>query len=109
VYSGGLVHRGGTLRRPTARDEILPQNDARVRENPAYLSVLLLARTVRKLGSLTDVDTWVIENLFASDLAFLQDLYRRINQLGHTEAAVTCPSCKHEFAVDLAGDAPGGS
>jgi hypothetical protein len=109
VDSAGQVHREGMMRLATARDEILPQNDPRVRENPAYLSVLLLARTVRKLGTLTDVDTWVIENLFASDLAFLQDLYRRINQLGHTEAAVTCPSCKHEFAVDLAGDAPGGS
>ena len=55
------------------------------------------------------VDEIIIENLFASDLAFLQDLYRRINQEGHTEAAVTCPACDHEFAVDIAGDAPGGS
>lgn len=109
VDSAGQVHRDGVMRLATARDEILPQTDPRVRENPAYLTVLLLARTVRKLGSLTEVDPWVIENLFASDLAFLQDLYRRINQQGHTEAAVTCPSCKHEFAVDLAGDAPGGS
>ena len=109
VDSAGQVHREGVMRLATARDEILPQNDPKVRENPAYLTVLLLARTVRSLGSLTEVDPWVIENLFASDLAFLQDLYRRINQQGHTEAAVTCPSCKHEFAVDVAGDAPGGS
>ena len=109
VDSAGEMHREGVMRLATARDEILPQNDQRVRENPSYLTVLLLARTVRSLGSLHEVDTWVIENLFASDLAFLQDLYRRINQQGHTEAAVTCPSCKHEFAVDLAGDAPGGS
>jgi len=55
------------------------------------------------------IDTFVIENLFASDLAFLQDLYRRINQDGHTEVAVACPHCNQEFAVDIAGDAPGGS
>jgi hypothetical protein len=109
VNSAGEVHRNGVMRLATARDEILPQTDPRVRENPSYLTVLLLARTVKKLGTLPEVDPWVIENLFASDLAFLQDLYRRINQQGHTEAAVTCPSCKHEFAVDLAGDAPGGS
>ncbi|MGH9117555.1 MAG: hypothetical protein ACRD0A_06670 [Acidimicrobiales bacterium] len=109
VDSAGQVHREGTMRLATARDEILPQNDPKVRENPSYLTVLLLARTVKGLGSLTEVDPWVIENLFASDLAFLQDLYRRINQQGHTEAAVTCPSCKHEFSVDLAGDALGGS
>ena len=46
----------------------------------------------------------MIEGLFASDLAFLQDLYRRINQEGHTQAAVTCPACKHEFTVDVAGE-----
>jgi hypothetical protein len=69
---------------------------------------MLLARTVRKLGTLTEVDTWVIENLFASDLAFLQDLYRRINQEGHTQAAVACPACGHGFAVDVSGRGPGG-
>ena len=45
----------------------------------------------------------IVENLFASDLAFLQDLYRRVNQEGHTRAAVTCPACQHEFTVDVAG------
>ena len=50
------------------------------------------------------VHTGVIEGLFASDLAFLQDLYRRINQEGHTQAAVTCPACNHEFTVDMAGE-----
>ena len=87
----------------------MPQTDYRVRENPAYLTVLLLTRTVTQLGTLPEVDTYVIENLFASDLAFLQDLYRRINQDGHTEAAVTCPKCGNEFTVDIAGDAPGES
>jgi hypothetical protein len=109
VDPSGQVHREGTMRLATARDEIGPQVDPRVRSNPAYLTVLLLARTVTSLGNLPFVDEIIIENLFASDLAFLQDLYRRINQEGHTEAAVTCPACDHEFAVDIAGDAPGES
>jgi hypothetical protein len=103
------VHREGTMRLATARDEIMPQSDYRVRDNPAYLSVLLLTRTVTRLGTLFEVDSYVIENLFASDLAFLQDLYRRINQEGNTEAAVACPKCGHEFTVDVTGDAPGES
>ena len=45
----------------------------------------------------------IVENLFATDLAFLQDLYRRVNTEGHTRAAVTCPSCEHHFAVDVSG------
>jgi hypothetical protein len=103
----GVLHREGVMRLATARDEIGPQSDPRVRQNPAYITVLLLERTVTRLGSVTEVDSHVIEGLFASDLAFLQDLYRRINQDGHTEAVVTCPSCHNEFTVDIAGDRPG--
>lgn len=109
VDDHGTVHREGVMRLATARDEILPQRDPRVRENDAYLTVLLLSRVVTRLGSVSQVTAGTIEGLFASDLAFLQDLYRRINQEGHTQAAVTCPDCKHQFTIDLAGDRLGGS
>ncbi|MFL6142416.1 MAG: phage tail assembly protein [Labedaea sp.] len=109
VDEHGVVHRSGVMRLATARDEITTQADQRAKQNPAYLTVLLLARTVTTLGSVPEVDHYVIENLFASDLAFLQDLYRRINADGHTEVGVNCPNCGHDFAVDVAGDAPGGS
>ena len=91
------------MRLATARDEILPQRDPRVRENEAYLTVILLSRVVTRLGSVTQVTPATVEGLFASDLAFLQDLYRRINQEGHTRATVTCPSCNRDFTVDMAG------
>jgi hypothetical protein len=107
--SNGTLHREGTMRLARARDEIYPQSDAKVRENPSYLTVILLTRTITKLGTLPEVDQWVVESLFASDLAFLQDLYRRINQEGHSQAAVTCPHCSTEFTVDIAGDPSGGS
>jgi hypothetical protein len=107
VDRDGSVHREGVMRLATARDEIGPQNDSRVRQNPAYLTVLLLERTVTRLGALREVDSHVIEGLFASDLAFLQDLYRRVNQEGRTEVSVTCPACNHDFSVDVAGEPPG--
>lgn len=109
VDGAGRVHRDGVMRLATAKDEIVPQRDPRVRENEAYLTVLLLSRVITRLGGLTDVHAGVIENMFASDLAFLQDLYRRVNQEGMTSMVVACPSCKHEFAIDLAGDRPGES
>ncbi len=109
VDARGQLHREGVMRLATAGDEIWPQTDPRVRENRAYLSVLLLTRTVTQLGSLPEVDSRVVENLFASDLAFLQDLYRRINQDGGTRVEVACPMCAHAFAVDISGDASGGS
>jgi hypothetical protein len=101
----GQRHRAGVMRLATARDEIMPMRDPRVRDNESYLTVLVLSRVIKRLGSIADVTPAVIEGLFASDLAFLQDLYRRVNQEGHTHAAVVCPACQHEFSVDLAGDA----
>jgi len=103
VDGSGTVHRRGVMRLATARDELIPLHDDRVRENPAYLTIILLGRVVTSLGTLSEVHPGIIENLFASDVAFLQDLYRRVNQEGHTRAVVTCPSCQHEFAVDVAG------
>jgi hypothetical protein len=109
VDQSGAVHRDGVMRLATAKDEIIPQRDPRVRENESYLTVLLLSRVITRLGRLSDVHPGVIENMFASDLAFLQDLYRRINQEGTTQAAVTCPACNHDFTVEMAGDRLGGS
>ena len=88
---------------------LVSQRDDRVRENPNYLAVVLISRVVLRIGDIEDVHGGVIENLFASDLAFLQDLYRRINQDGHTHARVTCPNCANEFAVDVAGSRLGES
>jgi len=103
VDGAGTLHRHGVMRLATARDELVPLHDDRVRENGAYLTVVLLARVITRLGSIEDVHAGLVENMFASDLAFLQDLYRRINSEGHTRAAVACPACRHEFTIDLAG------
>ncbi|WP_030246204.1 hypothetical protein [Streptomyces sp. NRRL S-350] len=103
VDDEGGVHRHGTMRLATARDELMPQIDLRVKENPAYLSVVLLSHVITSLGDITDVHAGIVERMYATDVAFLQDLYQRINSEGHTRAAVTCPHCDGAFEVDLAG------
>ena len=97
----GNLHREGVMRLATAMDEIIPLQDRRVRENQAYLVVVLLSRVITKLGTLSAINTGVIENLFAADLAYLQALYRRINEEGTTQFPTTCPSCKETIEVDL--------
>lgn len=103
VDNDGTVHQDGRMRLATARDELVPLRDDRVRDNPAYLSVVLLARVITELGNLPRVDASVVEDMFAADLAFLQDFYRRINAEGHTYATVTCPHCSGEITVDVGG------
>jgi phage FluMu protein gp41 len=100
VDESGNLHRKGTMRLATAADEILPMKDARVQANPAYLTVILLSRVVTKLGDLQTINPRTIENLFASDLSFLQDFYRRINENGTGRVSAVCPKCEHQFEVE---------
>lgn len=100
VDAEGKTHREGTMRMATAQDEIAPLRDPRVQVNPGYLVIILLSRVITRLGDLEHINTHVIEGLFARDLAYLQDLYRRINENGHARLAVTCPHCQGEFEVE---------
>jgi hypothetical protein len=97
VDGDGGVHKKGVMRLATAADEIVPYKDPRVQANPAYLAVILLSR-VTSLDEV-EVNPKVIENLFASDLAHLQQLYNEINSNGEART-VTCPQCEHAFRVE---------
>jgi len=101
VDKGGNLHKQGVMRLATAADEILPLRDMRVQSNQAYLVIVLLARVITKLGTLSDINTGVVENLFSADLAYLQEFYRQINENGTSMIRATCPECNHEFEVDL--------
>lgn len=99
--SNGDLHREGVMRLATAADEIKPLNDPRVQSNNSYLTVILLARVVTELGTLDNVSPNVIENLFVSDLEYLQDLYERINTRGADVVDAACPECGTEFTVEV--------
>jgi hypothetical protein len=101
IDGAGNVHREGTMRLATARDEIEPLRDADVRQNEAYLTVLLLSRVVMRLGDVDEVTPDVVESLFAADFDHLQRLYERLNTDGEAVGSVTCPSCSESFEVDL--------
>lgn len=77
----GDLHRQGIMRLSRAIDEIVPLRDPRVKANPAYATVIILSRVITHLGALEEISPMVIENLFASDLSYLQKFYRQINGL----------------------------
>ena len=101
VDSSGEVHKRGTMRLATAADEILPLRDQRVQQNPGYLTIILLSRVITRLGTLPMINTKVIESLFTMDLAYLQDLYQRINVSELPVYRVKCPHCEQEIEVPL--------
>lgn len=101
VDSDGTLHRHGVMRLATAMDEITPMRDVRVKQNQAYLTVVLLSKVITELGTITNVHTGIIESMFSADFAYLQDFYRRINEAEHVTIPAQCPSCNHEFEVEL--------
>jgi hypothetical protein len=101
VDTSGALHRSGTMRLATARDEIEPLREVAVRQNTAYLTVLLLARTVTRLGTIDEVTPGMVEGLYAADFDHLQRLYERINSDAESVGVVTCPECSNRFEVDL--------
>ncbi len=101
----GVHHRRGVMRLATAADEILPLRDPRVQSNPAYLTIIILARVVVKLGDVTMVDTQTIENLFASDLEYLRRLYEEINSAEEPDG-VAAAAANGAARPGLAGGLP---
>lgn len=99
----GTLRRTGTMRMATAADEILPLRDSRVAQNSAYLIVILLSRVITRIGGVELVTPQVIENLFAADLAYLQDLYNEINRADDdANRSVMCPNCRESFELEVA-------
>lgn len=81
IDADGNLHRKGIMRLAKAIDEIAPMRDPRVKANASYSTIIILARTIKRLGALDEVSPAVIENLYACDLNYLQSLYRQINEV----------------------------
>ena len=101
VDEKGDVHKRGKMRLATAADEIIPLQDPKIQQNPSYLSIALLSRVVTSLGSLEKIDKNIIEGLYTADLAFLQDMYQRINDVEAPKIKVTCTHCGESFVVPV--------
>jgi hypothetical protein len=100
------VHRHGTMRLATAKDEISTQKEPLVRENSAYGILVMLSLVITRLGSLSLVSTNLLEGLTVTDLAYLREFYNRVNQQGDAHIPAQCPHCYNQFSVEfqLAGE-----
>ena len=90
--AAGGTHRYGQMRLATALDEIEPLGDPRVKDNEAFLGLLLFSRVVVRLGEFTPVPLEVIAGLYAADFAYLQSLYVELNGLQPGQQA-SCHTC----------------
>lgn len=97
----GIMHKEGTMRLANAGDEILPLRDPRVQQNPGYLTIIILSRVITRLGSLPVVDTNTVENFYTMDLAYLQDLYEKINTMEMPKYHGVCPHCGEQVEIPV--------
>lgn len=98
----GEVHRQGTMRLALAIDEIEALSHPRVQVNEAYLALALLSRVITRLGTLAAITPAMLEQLLASDLAYLQDLYLQLNSGESVTIGATCPACQNSFPIQTA-------
>ncbi len=101
VDQAGTVHKMGKMRLATAGDEIGATRDPRVVSNPSYLTIVVLSKVIVELEGVEMVTPALIEKLFTADLAFLQDMYQRINDIQPVTMEVVCPECGHTHEVPL--------
>jgi hypothetical protein len=102
IDSEGQVHRQGRMRMAMALDEVEAMQHPQVQANEAYLPIVLLARVVVQLGELTAVTPELTARLFAADLAYLEDVYQRINTPVPVVVTAVCPNCTHSFHLEVA-------
>jgi len=101
VDQQGVVHKRGKMRLATAGDEIAATRDPRVLSNPAYLTIVVLAAVITELEGLDAVVPSTVERFFTADLAFLQDMYQRINNVEPPTMQAVCPDCGKIFEVPI--------
>lgn len=101
IDSSGQVHKRGKMRLATAGDEISATRDPRVLSNPSYLSVVILSKVITEIEGVEAIIPSVIERFFTADLAFLQDMYQRINNIEPPTMTAVCPDCGKSFPVPI--------
>ncbi len=101
IDANGDIHRNGRMRLATAGDEISATRDPRVLSNPSYLTIVILSRVITELEGVQAITPTTIEKLFTADLAFLQDMYQRINDIEPPAITAVCPDCGKTFEVPL--------
>lgn len=107
VDSEGTLHRRGTMRLATARDEIEPLRDPRISgPDDPFLTVIVLSRVVSELGTLSQVTPREIEGLFAADLAYLQDVYGVVNFGSPADVAALLASERSATSAPNGAEAP---
>ena len=79
----------------------VPKNIAEEAFVLAAAKLPIKTRIVTRLGDVRHIDTKVIEKLFTADLAYLQNLYRHINDVEAPKLHTACPKCDHEFEVEV--------
>jgi hypothetical protein len=102
IDAAGQIQREGRMRLATALDEIEAVQDPRVQNNDAYLPVLLLSRVITQLGTLPAVTPQIVAGLFVIDLAYLEDLYQRMNSPEQVTIGAVCPHCSGQFQLQVA-------
>ena len=97
----GNIHKKGKMREATALDEIEIYNNDEVQFNQRFYDLFMLARVIIKLGDISPIDRFIIQNLFEVDFRYLQTLFKELNGELEKEAETVCPECNSLNKINL--------
>ncbi|MEM6611765.1 MAG: hypothetical protein AAF652_05820 [Cyanobacteria bacterium P01_C01_bin.72] len=76
--TASTTHKSGIIRRATGADELALTKNPPTWDNPSYGVLVILSRTIVRLGDLSDITTELLEQLFLPDLNYLLKFYNAI-------------------------------
>ena len=97
----GQLHQYGRMRLATALDEMESLTSAQQQGNLNLLPALLLSRVITQLGPFAGVDGYMLQQLYAADVAYLSDLYLRLNSPENLQLQTVCPQCQVSYQVEV--------
>lgn len=97
----GSIHKEGSMRLATAKDEIEASRHPKAKAAPEYATIILLSRVITRLNGCDSITTEMIENMYTADVNFLQNMYETINNNEEFSVHVTCPHCGKEFTEPI--------
>lgn len=99
--NGSVMKTTGVMRLAKIKDILAIYKDIRIKENPSYFYVILLAKVLVRLGNYKMINAKIIESLSPKDFVFLIDFFNEINHQLISNVPMECHHCGKQYIGEV--------